>query len=414
MWKEVLDFDMHARGAGTPVKEIVAGKTFKRPTGGFVGVSNVGRDANWLGHHLAMANLYGFGRLAWNPDLSAEAIAQEWTRQTFGNDPVVVQTIVDILLRSWPIYESYTGPLGIGTLTDIIHIHFGPAPESSEYNGWGQWHRANETGVGMNRTVASGTGFIGQYRPPVARMFESLETCPDDLLLFMHHVPYTHVLHSGKTVIQHFYDEHYEGADAAARLVDQWKTLAGRIDDQRYHEVLQRLEYQAGHAQVWRDSICNWFMRRSGVPDDQGRVGNYPNRLEAEDQELDGYQATEIKPWEAASGSRAVQLMDTPAGTVRFAHQGPAGKFDLFIQYFDEEDGVSRFKTFVAGRQVNEWHADGHVPTPTTLPDAHSSIRRTVRGVDLREGDEIRIEGVADGGERAAIDYLEIRASDNE
>ena len=125
-----------------------------------------------------------------------------------------------MLLRSWPIYESYTGPLGIGTLTDIIHIHFGPAPESSEYNGWGQWHRANETGVGMDRTVATGTGFIGQYHPPVAALFESLETCPDDLLLFMHHVPYTHKLHNGKTVIQHFYDTHYQGAEDAERLVD--------------------------------------------------------------------------------------------------------------------------------------------------------------------------------------------------
>ncbi len=223
MWKEVLDFDMRADRAATPVKEVVAGKTFKRPTGGFVGVANVGRDQNWLGHHLAMANLYGFGRLAWNPDLSAQQIAEEWTRQTFGNDALVVKTIDDILLRSWPIYESYTGPLGIGTLTDIINIHFGPAPDSSEHNGWGQWHRADDKGVGMDRTQATGTGFISQYRPPVTATFESLASCPDDLLLFMHHVPYTHNLHSGKTVIQHFYDAHYQGADDAAGFVEEWR-----------------------------------------------------------------------------------------------------------------------------------------------------------------------------------------------
>jgi alpha-glucuronidase len=419
MWKEVLDFDMQAQASRnasapadsstkTPVKELIAGRTFARPQGGFVGVSNVGRDTNWLGHHLAMSNLYGFGRLAWSPDMSSEAIASEWTRQTFGHDSLVVDTIVDMLLRSWPIYESYTGPLGIGTLTDIIHIHFGPAPESSEYNGWGQWHRANATGVGMDRTVATGTGFIGQYHPSVAAMFESLETCPDDLLLFMHHVPYTHRLHSGKTVIQHFYDAHYQGADAAEALVAQWRQLAGRIDRQRYEEVLARLEYQAGHAQVWRDSICNWFLRRAGIPDDRDRVGKYPNRLEAESQQLEGYEVTDITPWEAASGSKAVQLVGGESGWVKFHYEGQPGMFDVHVRYFDEEDGVSTFKLHVRDEEVDQWQADQHVPTPTTLPDSHSSIRRTIRGVKLAPGDEIRIEGQADDGERAAVDYIEI------
>ena len=415
MWKEVLDFDMHAKEAGTPVRDLVAGQSFDRSTGGFVGVSNVGRDTNWLGHHLAMANLYGFGRLAWNPELSGRAIADEWTRLTFGHEPLVVQTIVNILMRSWPVYESYTGPLGIGTLTDIIHIHFGPAPESSEYNGWGQWHRANDAGVGMNRTVATGTGFIGQYRPPVAAMFESLETCPDELLLFMHHVPYTHVLHSGKTVIQHFYDAHYAGAKAAAEFVDEWQKHEGHIDEQRFREVLERLEYQAGHAQVWRDSICRWFMKRSGIPDERGRVGVYPNRIEAEDHELEAYQNTEIAPWEAASGRGAVQLPEGAArGTVRFTYDGPAGCRELWIRYFDEDDGVSTFKLFVGGKLIDEWQADGRLPTPTTRPDAHSSTRRTVRVEAIRPGDEIRIEGRPDGGERAAIDYIEVNPCKDE
>jgi alpha-glucuronidase len=409
MWREVLDFDLHAKGAGTPVKQLVAGKTFARPLGGFVGVSNVGRDSNWLGHHLAMANLYGFGRLAWDPDLSSDVIAKEWTVQTFGNDPKVVETIVQMLLRSWPIYESYTGPLGIGTLTDIIHIHFGPAPESSEYNGWGQWHRANETGVGMDRTVTTGTGFVGQYHPPVAAMFESLQTCPDDLLLFMHHVPYTHVLRNGKTVIQHFYDTHYEGAEIAANVVKDWQALKGRIDDQRYLEVLERLQYQADHAVVWRDSICRWFARRSGIADEKDRVGNYPNRIEAENSQLAGYEMTAIRPWEAGSGKGAVQLPDEQSiGTLEIRFTGEEGPYDLGVQYFDEEDGVSDFKLFVDDNLIDEWAADSHVPTPTTLPDAHSSTRRWVRDVMLQPGDEIRVEGRADGGERAGIDYLEI------
>ena len=217
MWKAALDFDMRVRDGETPVKALVAGKTFHRPTGGFVGVSNVGLDANWYGNHLSQANLYGFGRLAWNPDLTSERIIDEWTRLTFGSDPKAVETINAIQLNSWRTYENYTGPLGLQTLTDIVGDHYGVAVEASERNGWGQWHNADDKGVGMERTVAKGTGYIGQYRPAVAKLYESLEACPDDLLLFLHHVPYTYKLHSGKTVVQHLYDSHYESAESVAR-----------------------------------------------------------------------------------------------------------------------------------------------------------------------------------------------------
>ena len=110
MWKEALDFDLHAKGAGTPVKALAAGHTFGRPTGGFVGVVNVGLDENWTGNHLSQANLYAFGRLAWDPDLSAQRISDEWTRLTFGGDPKVVSAVNDIQLSSWRTYEDYTGP----------------------------------------------------------------------------------------------------------------------------------------------------------------------------------------------------------------------------------------------------------------------------------------------------------------
>ncbi|MGB2640283.1 MAG: alpha-glucuronidase family glycosyl hydrolase, partial [Candidatus Acidiferrum sp.] len=296
LWKTVLDFDMHAGEQPTPVKAIVEGKTFHRPLGGFVAVVNVGMDTNWLAHPLAMANLYGYGRLAWNPDLSSDQIAEEWTRLTFGNAPVVVQTISKMLLSSWPIYESYTGPLGAGTLTDILGSHYGPGVESSERNGWGQWHRADHEGIGMDRTAATGTGYVDQYRPPVAKMYESLSTTPDDLLLFFHHVPYTYVLHSGKTVIQYIYDSHYAGAQGAANLVRQWKTLQGRVDEERYADVLKRLEYQAGHAIVWRDAVCTWFFKISGIPDEHGRVGHYPGRIEAEAMQLQGYVPFDMVP----------------------------------------------------------------------------------------------------------------------
>jgi alpha-glucuronidase len=273
MWKEILDFDMHVNGV-SPVKKIVTGETWHRSLGGYNAVVNVGLDENWLAHPLAMANLYAYGRLAWNPNLSAEEIAWEWTRLTFNNKPQVVATISKMLLSSWHIYESYTGPLGAGTLTNILGDHYGPGIESSERNGWGQWHRADEYGIGMDRTIATGTGYIGQYSPEVQKQYETLAACPDELLLFMHHVPYTYVLHSGKTVIQHIYDSHYDGAEQAAGLVTQWESLRGQIDDERYNDVLARLQYQAGYAIVWRDTVVKWFFKESGIPDVKGRVGH--------------------------------------------------------------------------------------------------------------------------------------------
>jgi alpha-glucuronidase len=407
MWKEALDFDLQANGPGTPVKALVAGKTFHRPTGGFVAVSNVGRDTDWLGHPLAMANLYGFGRLAWNPDLGARQIAEEWARLTFGHDRHVVRTIVDLELQSWPTYENYTGPLGAGTLTDILGPHYGPAVESSERNGWGQWHRADQQGVGMDRTVATGTGFIGQYSPAVAAEFESLKTCPDTLLLFMHHVPYTHVLHSGKTVIQHVYDSHYAGAEEAARFVSQWSALKGRVDEERFDQVLSRLTYQSGHAIVWRDAINNWFLKTSGIADQQGRAGHFPNRIEAESMELNGYSVVDITPWEAASGGKAVEV-STPGGggSVSFQYSGKPGRYDLSVQYFDQKEGTSAFTLLVAGRPVAHWLAEDSLPS--TRPDGHTSTRRTVKGLSLKPGNEIRIDAVADGAEHACIDYVEI------
>src|SRR5262249_32300006 len=155
---------------------------------------------------------------------------------------------------------------------------------------------------------------------------------PDDLLLFFHHVPYTHVLKSGKTVIQHIYDEHYQGAEDAARFVDRWRALDGLIDRERYDRVLAKLEYQAGHAVVRRDAVTNWFRWVSGIPDAKGRVGRYPNRVEAESLKLDRFLVEAVTPWETASAGQAIRC---PAGgkcaaTLTFSR--PAGVYDIVVQ----------------------------------------------------------------------------------
>jgi alpha-glucuronidase len=406
MWKEALDFDLHVGGTSpAPVKSIVSGKLFKRPTGAFVGVSNVGLSPSWYGNHLSQANLYGFGRLAWNPELTSARIADEWTRLTFGNDPLVVQTVTRIQLDSWPTYENYTGPLGLQTLTDIVGNHYGVAVEASERNGWGQWHRADDKGVGMDRTVASGTGFVGQYAPAVSATYESLSSCPDALLLFMHHVPYTHRLHSGKTVVQHIYDSHYTGAAAVARYVEDWNKLGARVDADRFAAVGEQLTYQAGQAIVWRDAVTRWFHRASGIADTAGRVDRYPGRIEAEAAALIGYKPARVVPWETASGDGAVECASATC-SAGFNYTGSTGPRDITVQYFDVNTGAARFRVRIGDRVVGEWTASDRLPTRRL--DGSSSSRRTFRNLPLRGGDTLVVEGTPDAGETAALDYIEI------
>ena len=406
-WKDTLDFDMEIGDGGTPVKDIITGKVFNRQVGGFVGVDITSSAPTWARSHFSQANLYGFGRLAWNPDLTSERIADEWTRQTLGHDLLVVRTTVDMNLRSWLTYEKYTGPLGLQTLTEITGNHYGVAVEASEENGWGQWHRAYEDAAGMDRTMATGTGFTGQFHPRLAKMYESVETCPDELLLFMHHVPYTHKLHSGKTVIQYIYDSHYEGAEDSAQYVRDWKLLEGRVDEQRYNEILAQLEYQAGAAQLWRDAVAGWFYKTSGIADEKGRVGNYPGRIEAESMKLEGYTPKKVIHFETASGETAVRC-EAERCTASFNYDGAPGWYTLNVRYFDYAQGVSRLRVWVADQLVEEWMADDSLPTRRTEPDGTSSSRRLIKGIALRPGDEIRIEGIPDGEEDAALDYVEI------
>jgi len=415
-WKNAFDFDMRVGGHYSPVKAIVTGKVFHHSLGGFVGVTTTSMNDTFERSLFSQSNLYGFGRLAWDPDLSSLRILEEWTRLTFGNDQRVVQTITDMQLRSWRVYENYTGPLGLQSLTECCRWygneqgggnHYGPAVDASERIGWGQWHRADERGVGMDRTVTTGTGYIGEYQPEVAKVYESVETCPDDLLLFLHHVPYTHKLHSGKTVIQYIYDSHYQGAQGAAQYVRDWKSLEGRIDDGRYAAVLAMLEYQAGAAQLWRDAVAGWFRKISGTPDARNRVGNYPGRTEAELMKLDGYTPKKVTWWETASGETAVECRRAQCAAA-YNFSGEPGSYTLSVRYFDYPQGASRFRLLVARQVVDQWVADDHFPMRVLEPDGSSSTRRVVSGIALRPGDEIRIEGVPDAPETAALDYVEI------
>ncbi|MEH1029150.1 alpha-glucuronidase [Micromonospora profundi] len=271
-WSEVLRFAPWGPG-GRTIADVATGE--KGEGGGLVAVANTGDDPFWTGHPLAQANLYTFGRLAWDPRLDPRAVLDEWMTLTFPPsataDPELVRrTLHEIMDDSWRTYERYTAPLGVGFM---VHPgdHYGPDVDGYEYSRWGTYHFADRDGVGVDRSRASGTGFAGQYSPYWADVYESPERCPDELLLFFHHVSYTHVLHSGSTVIQHIYDTHFAGVEEVEAMRRRWQTLNGMIDPAVYVRVAERLDEQVRSAIEWRDQINTYFLRKSGVPDAHGR-----------------------------------------------------------------------------------------------------------------------------------------------
>lgn len=410
LWKEILEADLRADSRPSQVKDIVSGQRFKRPLGGYAGVVNVGTNLTWLGSHLAMSNLYAYGRLAWDASLESEDILQEWIRLTFGFDEGVMKTITSMSMNSWPAYENYSGNLGIQTLTDILYTHFGPNPASQDNNGWGQWTRADKFSIGMDRTVKNGTGNAEQYPPEVAKIFENIETTPDNLLLWFHHVPYTQKLKSGKTVIQHFYDAHYEGAAAAQTFVKQWESLKDKVDAERFEDVLFKQKFQAGHALVWRDSINQFYFNLSQIQDVSKRVGNHPYRVEAESMVLKGYKQYSVDPFHTASGGKAiVTTSNTVAGIASANVTFPSGRWDVAVNYYDIIGGRATYKLDIGNKTIGRWTGDledklGHAFS--TKLDGHSATRITFNNVDVRQGDLLRLTGQPNGAELAPVDYI--------
>ena len=261
MWKECLDFDTFRDGAG----DTVLGRIL-----GAAGVANVGDGRFLTGDPLAGANLYGYGRIIFDPSLSAEQIASEWVRAAITREPDAARSITDMLMRSRGIYESYTSPLGVGWMV-VPHYHYGVDVDGYEYSQWGTYHYADRDGIGADRTSVSGTGYTMQYSETNARMYDDINSCPDELLLFFHHVPYTHVLKSGKTVIQHIYDSHFDGAEKARELLEQWNGLKADVPPDIHAEALKRFELQLKNAERWRDVVNTYFFRKSGIGDIHGR-----------------------------------------------------------------------------------------------------------------------------------------------
>lgn len=269
MFKEILEFRTYCFEGNDRVADIISGKAMGNRSTGIAAVCNTGDDSNWTGSELAAANFYGFGRLAYQTSLTSEEIAEEWIRLTLSNEDEVVDAVKKILLGSRKTYEKYTCPLGIGWMVNPMG-HYGPSVDGYEYSRWGTYHRADCKGLGIDRTK-SGTGYAQQYYEPNASMYENKDTCPEELLLFFHHLPYTYRLKTGKSIIQHIYDTHFEGVEEVEEMLSLWNSLAGRIDREVFRTVAERLGMQLDNAKEWRDQVNTYFYRKSGIPDEKGR-----------------------------------------------------------------------------------------------------------------------------------------------
>ncbi|MFI6673916.1 alpha-glucuronidase [Kribbella sp. NPDC050470] len=260
-WREILQFDTTGSGGPTTAERAAA----------VVGVANVGDDPNWTGHKLAQSNLYAHGRLAWDPAADPVSLLHEWAAAAFAMDDRTRAELVEIMADSWRTYERYTAPMGVGFMV-TPGTHYGPNVNGYEYSEWGTYHFADRYGVGVDRTVATGSGFTAQYPEPLAGGYENVHTCPDELLLFFHHVPYDHVLQNGRTVLQHIYDTHFQGYDEVEAMVARWKAIADRFDPATRENITARFDLQLRNAREWRDQVNTHFHRLSGTPDTAGRT----------------------------------------------------------------------------------------------------------------------------------------------
>jgi alpha-glucuronidase len=276
MFKEVLNADTYKKGKDTEVIKTISG---------MAGVSNIGNDRNWTGHLFGQANWYAFGRLAWNPGLSSEQIAEEWIKMTLSNNPTVVAATKTIMLASYEAMVSYMTPLGLHHIMGNGH-HYGPAPWSDNLPrpDWNPvyYHKADAAGIGFDRTV-TGTNALAQYAPEVRKQYEDIKTCDENYLLWFHHVPWDHRMRSGRTLWEEMCFQYYAGVRVIKELQQRWDLLEKNIDKERFQQVKMLLAIQVKEAIWWRNACLLYFQTFSKMP--------LPAGYEKPDQTLDYYKS---------------------------------------------------------------------------------------------------------------------------
>jgi alpha-glucuronidase len=266
LWQEVLRAETGA-GASSSVARVVDGSLHGYQQTAIAGVANVGEDTNWTGSHFNQANWYAFGRMAFEPDISAQTVAEEWVRQTFSNDPLVVAPVTELMLKSHQALVDYMTPLGLVHIMGTDH-HYGPAPWVNDLSraDWNPfyYHKANAQGIGFDRT-ASGSNAVEQYTDSVAAKLSSRSSVPDALLLFFHRVGWQEQLASGRTLWHELVHRYSLGVDEVAKLRTAWESVENRVDSQRFEDVSELLSIQHYEARWWRDACLSYFGQASGL-----------------------------------------------------------------------------------------------------------------------------------------------------
>jgi alpha-glucuronidase len=268
MFREVLEADTYEKGKGSTVAKVIDGSLEGHTISGMAGVANIGNDRNWTGHPFGQANWYALGRLAWDHSLSAEKIADEWLRQTFSNDDRFVEPVKKMMLASHETLVNYMTPLGLHHIMGYSH-HYGPAPwyDKAPRADWNPvyFHRADSAGIGFDRTT-SGSNALGQYTPEARRQWENLRDCPDEYLLWFHHVPWTYTLHSGRSLWNEMCYRYESGVAGVQQMVRTWDSVAPYVDEERAAQVKMLLNIQLDEASWWRDACLSYFQTFSGMP----------------------------------------------------------------------------------------------------------------------------------------------------
>jgi alpha-glucuronidase len=226
------------------------------------GVANIGNDTNWTGSHFNQANWYVFGRMAWNPDATAQDVADEWVRQTFTNDPAFVTPVTKMMMGSRQTTVNYMTPIGLAHIMGTDD-HYGPAPWVSNLSqaDWNPvyFHKADATGIGFDRT-STGSNAIAQYASTVRDKFASRSSIPDDFLLFFQHVGWDDKLtSSGRTIWNELVYRYSFGVDSVGAMRDTWTAVQGYIDAKRFKDVGDFLQTQHYEARWWRDACLVYF-----------------------------------------------------------------------------------------------------------------------------------------------------------
>lgn len=264
MWEEVLKTD--TGGAGL-AGEVVDGTSQGQADTALVGVANLGNAENVTGHHFAQANLYAFGRLAWDWRLGSEALAREWVRMTWSTTPSVVDTITAMMMGSWEANVSYETPLGVAHQFRSSD-HYGPAPQEwFQRDDWSPvyYNKADSAGLGFNRSP-TGSNLVAQYFSPLKERYSDIETTPENLLMWFHHVPWDRRMSSGRPFWDELVYRYQMGVQYVTWLRETWDTLAPVVDARRFAEVKAKLALHEADAISWRDTSVNYWREFSGRP----------------------------------------------------------------------------------------------------------------------------------------------------